>query len=175
MQLGTLVFYTTRVFLLLYSLHGSVCWLTITACVFYLCTSLTPLLPSIYSPLQPLHPPSLPLSLPSSLPPSLTSLVHRGTVEDTELVEGLVLDQKASHLAGGITQVEKAKIGLIQFCISPPKTDVNEQNNTCDTMLVVAFWLYFRISLLWQRFGSDDYVCVVSFRLVFAMCQVQWS
>ena len=155
-------------------IHGSVCWLV---CVFHLRTSLTPLLPSISSPLQPLHPPSLP-SLPPflpSLPPSLTSLVHRGTVEDTELVEGLVLDQKASHLAGGITQVEKAKIGLIQFCISPPKTDVNEQNNTCDTMLVVAFWLYFRISLLWQRFGSDDYVCVVSFRLVFAMCQVQWS
>lgn len=50
--------------------------------------------------------------------------VLSGTVEDTELVEGLVLDRKASHLAGGITRVEKAKIGLIQFCISPPKTDV---------------------------------------------------
>lgn len=49
----------------------------------------------------------------------------RGTVEDTELVDGLVLDQKASHLAGGVTRVEKAKIGLIQFCISPPKTDVS--------------------------------------------------
>ena len=35
-----------------------------------------------------------------------------------------MLDQKASHLAGGVTRVEKAKIGLIQFCISPPKTDV---------------------------------------------------
>ena len=52
-------------------------------------------------------------------------LSPRGTVEDTELVEGLVLDQKASHYAGGITRVEKAKIGLIQFCISPPKTDVS--------------------------------------------------
>ncbi|XP_064403346.1 T-complex protein 1 subunit delta-like [Halichondria panicea] len=50
-----------------------------------------------------------------------------GTVEDTELVEGLVLDQKASHLAGGVTRVEKAKIGLIQFCISPPKTDMENQ------------------------------------------------
>ena len=48
-----------------------------------------------------------------------------GTVDDTELVEGLVLEQKISHLAGGISQVEKAKIGLIQFCISPPKTDVS--------------------------------------------------
>lgn len=50
---------------------------------------------------------------------------YSGTVEDTELVEGLVLDQKASHLAGGLSRVEKAKIGLIQFCISPPKTDVS--------------------------------------------------
>ena len=49
----------------------------------------------------------------------------RGTVEDTELVEGLVLDQKASHYASGLSRVEKAKIGLIQFCISPPKTDVS--------------------------------------------------
>ena len=49
-----------------------------------------------------------------------------GTVEDTELVEGLVLEQKVSHLAGGITRVEKAKLGLIQFCISPPKTDVSQ-------------------------------------------------
>ncbi|KAM7448923.1 T-complex protein 1 subunit delta [Porites harrisoni] len=50
-----------------------------------------------------------------------------GTVDDTELVEGLVLEQKISHLAGGISQVEKAKIGLIQFCISPPKTDMENQ------------------------------------------------
>ncbi len=45
-----------------------------------------------------------------------------GTVDDTELVEGLVLDQRSA--GGGPTRVEKAKIGLIQFCISPPKTDV---------------------------------------------------
>jgi T-complex protein 1 subunit delta len=48
-----------------------------------------------------------------------------GTVEDTELVDGLVLDQKASHAASGLSRVDKAKIGLIQFCISPPKTDVS--------------------------------------------------
>ena len=53
-------------------------------------------------------------------------IVHRGTVEDTQLVDGLVLDLKASHVAGGVNRVEKAKIGLIQFCISPPKTDVSK-------------------------------------------------
>ena len=58
---------------------------------------------------------------------SVFCLLYRGTVEDTELVDGLVLEQKISHLAGGISQVEKAKIGLIQFCLSPPKTDVSAQ------------------------------------------------
>ncbi|KAL3873339.1 hypothetical protein ACJMK2_036471 [Sinanodonta woodiana] len=47
-----------------------------------------------------------------------------GTVEDTELVEGLVFDQK-THGATGPSKVEKAKVGLIQFCISPPKTDMD--------------------------------------------------
>jgi T-complex protein 1 subunit delta len=48
-------------------------------------------------------------------------------VDDTEMINGLVFDNKASHLAGGPTRVENAKIGLIQFQISPPKTDI-EQN-----------------------------------------------
>ena len=55
----------------------------------------------------------------------------RGTVEDTELVEGLVLEQKVSHVAGGVHRIEKAKIGLIQFCISPPKTDVRSLAGRC--------------------------------------------
>lgn len=46
-----------------------------------------------------------------------------GTVEDTELVDGLVFTQKSCNV-NGPKRVEKAKIGLIQFCISPPKTDV---------------------------------------------------
>jgi chaperonin GroEL (HSP60 family) len=50
-----------------------------------------------------------------------------GTVDDTEMINGLVFDNKASHLAGGPTRIENAKIGLIQFQISPPKTDI-EQN-----------------------------------------------
>jgi len=50
-----------------------------------------------------------------------------GTIEDTELVDGLVLNHRVSHFAEGVTRVEKAKIGLLQFCISPPKTDM--ENN----------------------------------------------
>lgn len=48
-----------------------------------------------------------------------------GTVEDTELVEGIVFTQKASHTAGGPTRVQNAKIGLIQFQLSPPKPNVS--------------------------------------------------
>merc|ERR1719277_317417 len=50
-----------------------------------------------------------------------------GTTDDTELVDGLVLTQKVSRAAGGPTRIEKAKIGLIQFCLSAPKTDM--ENN----------------------------------------------
>uniref|UniRef100_A0A8D2HK87 T-complex protein 1 subunit delta n=1 Tax=Urocitellus parryii TaxID=9999 RepID=A0A8D2HK87_UROPR len=48
-----------------------------------------------------------------------------GTIDDCELVEGLVLTQKVAN--SGINRVEKAKIGLIQFCLSAPKTDMDNQ------------------------------------------------
>ena len=48
-----------------------------------------------------------------------------------------MLDLKASHVVGGVTRVEKAKIGLIQFCISPPKTDVSK--NACHTIYGMAW------------------------------------
>lgn len=47
-----------------------------------------------------------------------------GTVEDTQLIEGLVFPQRSANI-NGPKRVEKAKIGLIQFCISPPKTDMD--------------------------------------------------
>ena len=47
-----------------------------------------------------------------------------GTIDDTKLVDGLVLTQTAIKSAGGPTRVEKAKIGLIQFQLSAPKSDV---------------------------------------------------
>ncbi|KAL5987637.1 T-complex protein 1 subunit delta [Asimina triloba] len=49
-----------------------------------------------------------------------------GTVDDTELFKGLVFDKKVSHTAGGLTRVENAKIAVIQFQISPPKTDIEQ-------------------------------------------------
>eukprot|EP00920_Eleutheroschizon_duboscqi_P018795 GHVT01044614.1.p1 GENE.GHVT01044614.1~~GHVT01044614.1.p1 ORF type:complete len:486 (+),score=111.93 GHVT01044614.1:275-1732(+) len=49
-----------------------------------------------------------------------------GTVDDTELVDGLIFTSaRVSRRAPGcISRVEKAKIGLIQFCLSAPKTDI---------------------------------------------------
>ena len=50
-----------------------------------------------------------------------------GTVDDSKLVPGAVFDHKAAKAAGGPTRVENAKIALVQFHISPPKTDL--ENN----------------------------------------------
>lgn len=57
------------------------------------------------------------------------------------MVNGLVLSQKISHLAGGVNRVEKAKIGLIQFCISPPKTDVSLQYFVCISSQLLIFYV----------------------------------
>ncbi|CAJ0586755.1 unnamed protein product, partial [Mesorhabditis spiculigera] len=48
------------------------------------------------------------------------------TVEESELIEGALIDQKTMG-RGGPTRVEKAKIGLIQFQLSAPKTDIENQ------------------------------------------------
>ena len=49
-----------------------------------------------------------------------------GTIEDTKMVDGIVFtENKVSKAAGGPTKVENPKIGLIQFCISHPKTDMD--------------------------------------------------
>jgi len=47
-----------------------------------------------------------------------------GTVEDTEMVDGLVFTSRSSG-TNAPKRIEKAKIALIQFCISPPKTDMD--------------------------------------------------
>jgi T-complex protein 1 subunit delta len=51
-----------------------------------------------------------------------------GTVDDSELIDGLCfVNNKVSHFAGGPVRVANAKIGVIQFCLSAPKTDL--ENN----------------------------------------------
>jgi T-complex protein 1 subunit delta len=48
-----------------------------------------------------------------------------GTIEDTELIDGVVLHQNVVVAAGGPTRMEKAKIAIIQFQLSAPKPDVS--------------------------------------------------
>jgi T-complex protein 1 subunit delta len=50
-----------------------------------------------------------------------------GTIDDTELVKGLVLEKGARHTSGGPLKMQNAKVALIQFCLSAPKTDM--ENN----------------------------------------------
>lgn len=48
-----------------------------------------------------------------------------GTIDDTELIDGLVFDKcKPSTANGGPTKIKDAKIALIQFQIATPKTDI---------------------------------------------------
>lgn len=65
-------------------------------------------------------------------------------MEDTELIDGLVFTQKSANV-NGPKRVEKAKIGLIQFCISPPKTDVSSVIYKVVDHLI-WFWSYLSIT-----------------------------
>lgn len=47
------------------------------------------------------------------------------TIDDTQLIEGIVFDKcKPSSASGGPTKIEKAKIAVVQFQIATPKTDL---------------------------------------------------
>ena len=50
-----------------------------------------------------------------------------GTIDDSELIDGLVLNQSVVKSGGGPSSMEKARIGLIQFQLSPPKPDMENQ------------------------------------------------
>jgi T-complex protein 1 subunit delta len=50
-----------------------------------------------------------------------------GTVDDTELVDGLVFTHKTKQAPGAPHLVKDAKIALLQFCLSAPKTNI--ENN----------------------------------------------
>lgn len=53
-----------------------------------------------------------------------------GTIDDSELIDGLCfVDKTANRFAGGSGKVHNAKIGLIQFPLSAPKSDMD--SNIC--------------------------------------------
>lgn len=56
-----------------------------------------------------------------------------GTVDDTTMItDGMIFKQKASHSAGGPTRIQNATVALIQFQLSPPKTDMESQVTITD-------------------------------------------
>jgi len=55
-----------------------------------------------------------------------------GTIDDTELVDGIVFTQKVDTSAGGPEMVKDAKIGLIQFQLSAPKTNMDNTTIVSD-------------------------------------------
>lgn len=59
-----------------------------------------------------------------------------GTIEDTEMVDGLVLNQPIVKSGGGPTRMEKARIGLIQFQLSAPKPDVSLKTIVSNSTLI---------------------------------------
>jgi T-complex protein 1 subunit delta len=48
-----------------------------------------------------------------------------GTIDDTELISGLVLNAPKINAPGAPTVMNQAKIALLQFCLSAPKTDMD--------------------------------------------------
>jgi chaperonin GroEL (HSP60 family) len=77
-----------------------------------------------------------------------------GTIDDTELVEGLVLNQSVIKNAGGPTRMEKAKIGLIQFQLSPPKPDVTSISENTNNRWRIRSWSM--IIDRWIRFSRKN-------------------
>lgn len=66
-----------------------------------------------------------------------------GTIDDTELVDGLVLNQNVVKSAGGPTRMEKAKIALIQFQLSPPKPDVSCLREKIDFLRILPLLMVY--------------------------------
>lgn len=55
------------------------------------------------------------------------------TIDDIQLINGLVFpDNRPSQGAGGPNKILKPKIALIQFCISSPKTDIENNVTVAD-------------------------------------------
>lgn len=56
-----------------------------------------------------------------------------GTIDDIQMINGLVFaNNRPSHSAGGPSKVLKPKIALLQFCISSPKTDIENNVTVAD-------------------------------------------
>ena len=82
-----------------------------------------------------------------------------GTIEDSEMIDGLVLNQPVVKSGGGPARMEKARIGLIQFQLSPPKPDVSDPYHGRAGKLTFCRWRT-KLSLTttgkWTRFSRKS-------------------
>lgn len=65
-----------------------------------------------------------------------TFKVLGGTLDDTELVDGLIIKELPVKKLGGPSRIKKAKIALIQFWLSPPKPDIDHQVVVSDASMI---------------------------------------
>jgi hypothetical protein len=96
-------------------------------------------------------------------------------VDDTEMVKGLVFDHKASHLAGGPTRIENAKIGLIQFQISPPKTDIEQSVIVSDYTQVSHHLIASLYMLSLSKWILKNLVCHTEFLSDINLAPGRWT
>jgi hypothetical protein len=96
-------------------------------------------------------------------------------VDDTEMVKGLVFDHKASHLAGGPTRIENAKIGLIQFQISPPKTDIEQSVIVSDYTQVSHHLIASLYVLALSKWILKNLVCHTEFLSDINLAPGRWT
>ena len=56
-----------------------------------------------------------------------------GTLDDIELIDGLVFpNNRPNQSAGGPTKIVNPKIAVLQFCLSSPKTDIDNNITVSD-------------------------------------------
>lgn len=63
-----------------------------------------------------------------------------GTIDDCAMIDGLILNQPVIKTAGGPSRMEKARIALIQFQLSPPKPDVRQPPIPSTPILIPCRW-----------------------------------
>lgn len=80
-------------------------------------------------------------------------------MDDTILVDGLVLNQPTPAPPEAPKRIEKAKIGIIQFQISPPKTDVRQTQILIDiSTACVHHWVQMEMNVVVTDYQQMDRV-----------------
>ena len=94
-----------------------------------------------------------------------------GTIDDSMLVDGLCLKL---HAAGSIKRVKNAKIGLAQFCLSPPKTDMEVSLWSCRSDALTHSALHLppvQNNVVLSEYSQMDRLLKAEKKLILGMCK----